>query len=186
MLKQTLALVGLLLSSLSSVPIVHASSLTYSGDTTEASSWFRPENNDHPPSIRYDVNPRYGVLRFEVSLTGNYDIISNATLPYLWDNYLFLYEGGFDPLEPQDNFVILNDDYPIFREGIWASGFDNITLMAHQSYYLVTSGFGTSDFGQFTNTISGPGDITAVPVPAAAWLFGSALLGLAGVKRRHR
>jgi len=29
------------------------------------------------------------------------------------------------------------------------------------------------------------GDVSSVPVPAAAWLFGSALLGLAGVKRRH-
>ena len=28
------------------------------------------------------------------------------------------------------------------------------------------------------------GDVNAVPIPAAAWLFGSALLGLAGVKRR--
>jgi hypothetical protein len=30
------------------------------------------------------------------------------------------------------------------------------------------------------------GDVSSVPVPAAAWLFGTALLGLAGVKRRHR
>ena len=30
------------------------------------------------------------------------------------------------------------------------------------------------------------GDVSEVPVPAAAWLFGTALLGLAGVKRRHR
>ena len=29
------------------------------------------------------------------------------------------------------------------------------------------------------------GDVSSVPVPAAAWLFGSALLGLAGVKRRN-
>ena len=29
------------------------------------------------------------------------------------------------------------------------------------------------------------GDVSAVPVPAAAWLFGSALLGLVGVKRRR-
>ena len=30
------------------------------------------------------------------------------------------------------------------------------------------------------------GDVSSVPVPAAVWLFGSALLGLAGVKRRSR
>ncbi|MDG1773237.1 MAG: VPLPA-CTERM sorting domain-containing protein [Oceanicoccus sp.] len=29
------------------------------------------------------------------------------------------------------------------------------------------------------------GDVSSVPVPAAAWLFGTALLGLAGVKRKH-
>lgn len=29
-------------------------------------------------------------------------------------------------------------------------------------------------------------DVSAVPLPAAAWLFGSALLGLAGFTRRHR
>ncbi|MEH6591250.1 MAG: VPLPA-CTERM sorting domain-containing protein [Halioglobus sp.] len=28
-------------------------------------------------------------------------------------------------------------------------------------------------------------EVAAVPVPAAAWLFGSALLGLAGVKRKR-
>lgn len=30
------------------------------------------------------------------------------------------------------------------------------------------------------------GDMTAVPVPAATWLFGSALVGLAGVSRRRK
>ena len=30
------------------------------------------------------------------------------------------------------------------------------------------------------------GDVGSVPVPAAAWLFGTALLGLVGVKRRYR
>tara|TARA_Y100000385_G_scaffold159802_1_gene165860 strand:- start:3655 stop:3939 length:285 start_codon:yes stop_codon:yes gene_type:complete len=79
---------------------------------------------------------------------------------------------------------VLRDDYPNYRD-VGASGFDNITLMAYQSYYLVTSGFSTSSFGQFTNTISGPGDITAVHVPATVWLFGTALLGLVGVNRKR-
>ncbi|HFD32315.1 MAG TPA: VPLPA-CTERM sorting domain-containing protein [Gammaproteobacteria bacterium] len=30
------------------------------------------------------------------------------------------------------------------------------------------------------------GDVSAVPVPAAAWLFGSGLLGLVGAARRKR
>jgi hypothetical protein len=31
-----------------------------------------------------------------------------------------------------------------------------------------------------------PGDVAAVPVPAAVWLFGSGLLGLAGIAQRQR
>ena len=31
-----------------------------------------------------------------------------------------------------------------------------------------------------------PGDVAAVPVPAAAWLFGSGLLGMLGVARRRK
>ena len=30
------------------------------------------------------------------------------------------------------------------------------------------------------------GDVSAVPVPAAAWLFGSGLIGLLGVAKRKR
>jgi hypothetical protein len=30
------------------------------------------------------------------------------------------------------------------------------------------------------------GDVSAVPVPAAAWLFGSGLIGLTGIARRKR
>jgi hypothetical protein len=41
----------------------------------------------------------------------------------------------------------------------------------------------------FTDTIPGASvvvDVSTVPVPAAAWLFGSGLLGLVGVARRRR
>ena len=49
---------------------------------------------------------------------------------------------------------------------------------------------GTTSFGGNTSHIfyGGGGTLTpsAVPVPAAAWLFGSALVGLAGVGRKRR
>jgi hypothetical protein len=44
-----------------------------------------------------------------------------------------------------------------------------------------------NDVGDFclgTGSYSGCGQVSAVPVPAAAWLFGSALLGLAGIVKR--
>jgi hypothetical protein len=43
-------------------------------------------------------------------------------------------------------------------------------------------GIGSSMFGDWRTAVS----ITEVPVPAAAWLFGSALLGFAGLRRKQR
>ena len=45
----------------------------------------------------------------------------------------------------------------------------------------------TVDFGQkLTAPGSWVGDIAAVPVPAAVWLFGSGLIGLLAIGRRRR
>lgn len=41
-----------------------------------------------------------------------------------------------------------------------------------------------SDSGWTGWMVAGDASISAVPVPAAAWLFGSAIIGLAGAKRR--
>lgn len=40
-------------------------------------------------------------------------------------------------------------------------------------------------FGHVYGWAVRPGDIGAVPIPAAAWLFGSALLALAGIRRQR-
>lgn len=58
------------------------------------------------------------------------------------------------------------------------------------NYYL--SFFGSApdlgqygiEIAQFGIVISPPGEVSTVPVPAAAWLFGSGLIGLVGVIRR--
>jgi hypothetical protein len=41
-------------------------------------------------------------------------------------------------------------------------------------------------FGGFNANFNLKGTLTAVPVPAAAWLFGSGLLGFLGMARRKR
>jgi len=46
-----------------------------------------------------------------------------------------------------------------------------------QSWVVTTPQFGSPTFSP---------TLTAVPVPAAAWLFGSGLLGLAGTARRRK
>ncbi len=50
-------------------------------------------------------------------------------------------------------------------------------------------GASLNDVGDFclgTGSYSGCGQVSAVPVPAAAWLFGSVLLGFAGIANRKR
>lgn len=50
------------------------------------------------------------------------------------------------------------------------------------SIELVFQGF--NDLGFYQRVISGPASVTPVPVPAAVWLFGSALIGLVGIRRK--
>lgn len=64
-------------------------------------------------------------------------------------------------------------EYAPNRNGTWVF----ITGSGFQSYYGKGSQF-------YTWAIT-PGQVAAVPVPGAVWLFGSGLLGLLGLKRRH-
>jgi hypothetical protein len=85
----------------------------------------------------------------------------------------------------------------------WQDLFDNMTITSNEGYSMT---FGNSDGffsqidtfaigqnltsftlsanygGAFLNAVQ----ISQVPLPAAAWLFGSALLGLGAIKRRQR
>ena len=93
--------------------------------------------------------------------------------------------------------------------GVAESGFPtthnaNYNLFTNVQSYVYWSGseyapfpsnawrFGTGDGNQNTNVklvqfyawAVRPGDVAAVPVPGAFWLFGSAMVGLMGLKRR--
>jgi len=76
-------------------------------------------------------------------------------------------------------------------EADWVNGNNRILSLSHSGTLMqsvtITSQIGMESVGgvdQLKQTeISG---LTAVPVPAAAWLFGSGLLGLVGIARRKK
>ncbi|MCL6754645.1 hypothetical protein KBT16_28165 [Nostoc sp. CCCryo 231-06] len=172
-----------------------ASTISYSGDTTNAPTFNRPqtegfEGGTNPPTslssngtaVSYYSQP------FSVNTTGSYDVVGSQ-------NFLgiqFLYQNSFNPTTPLDNLLNGNDPFP--DEG--TSGFSGLSLTANNQYFLVTTGFDNSDnsFGTFTNTITGPGNITLgstpvnVPEPSsiastiAFGIFGSSFI----LKRKLR
>ena len=69
--------------------------------------------------------------------------------------------------------------------GLFAMG-GSVTTLSPQSgiSHLLFGGTGSADIRELVLTTIEP--ITTVPLPAAAWLFGSAMLGLFGVARRKK
>ncbi|MGL5017988.1 MAG: PEP-CTERM sorting domain-containing protein, partial [Luteolibacter sp.] len=116
--------------------------------------------------------------------SGLYSFLSIANFPKAWDNFSFLYAGSFNPTAPLANVLIGNDDQPT----VGLSGF-SYNLTADSQYFFVTTGFGNSDFGTFTNTISGPGNVflgSNARVPEAGAIlpvFAVVLVGLGFCRR---
>jgi hypothetical protein len=97
-------------------------------------------------------NPPYSVATFSVNTTGSYTITSDWTGGF--DGYLFLYAAPFNlASNPPTTFLAANDD----NGGNVLQSRIVINLTAGQVYYLVHTGFGSADFGNYTTTFSGPG-----------------------------
>ncbi|MCC5793532.1 MAG: VPLPA-CTERM sorting domain-containing protein [Chromatiales bacterium] len=80
--------------------------------------------------------------------------------------------GGLLQVVLIDGFVPeVGDRFELFRAQVFAGGFDSIELPSDM--FLVELGNGSFE-------------VHVVPLPAAAWLFGSAILGLAALRRRRR
>ena len=173
-MKLKLALVAAAAALFAALP---AQAVDYTGDTTGADTWNRPLSGNPPTLLSGLANATpYSVQPITVDTDGGYSFLSVADG---WDNYLFLYAGAFDPAAPLANAVIGNDDFP----NVGASGFDGVALSTGTTYFVVTTGFSNTDFGAFSNSISGPGNVALVPEPGSALL---AALGLAAVGLRIR
>jgi len=160
-----------------------ASAEIFAGDTTGGPTWNRPLSGN-PPSGLSGVGTAtpYEVISFNVTADGLYDFLNTASG---WDNFLFLYQGSFDPLDQFANVIIGNDDFP----SIGLSGFDDISLVTGVTYLAVTTGFANDDFGAYTLSITGPGAVVppggAVPEPTT-WAMMLAGLGAVGYAMRRQ
>lgn len=136
----------------------------------------------------------YDVIKFTVSASGLYDFDafypgdtgSSANL----DGILEIYENSFDAGAPGLSSIGFSDDGP---DGSNTSQILGLSLSTGTTYFAVISSWDSAptSFGQpngpWELTINGPGsaDPNVVPVPAAIWLMGSGLAGLAALRRRR-
>ncbi|MCC5624369.1 PEP-CTERM sorting domain-containing protein [Nostoc sp. CHAB 5715] len=159
---------GLGLATLCTPTPTEAAVLTYQGDTTNQPTWRRTAPGDPPVLVSGERDGTmgmivpYSVFQFVIEESGLYTFgstVPGATSPVdgTWDNFLVLYQDSFNPTKQLTNVLIANttpnNGSPAFSR----------QLTAQQNYFLVTTGRRVTDFGAFTNTISGSGKIVAVP-----------------------
>ncbi|MBO3461438.1 PEP-CTERM sorting domain-containing protein [Aetokthonos hydrillicola Thurmond2011] len=188
--KLLVVIFGLALAAFATAKPSRASVLTYQGDTTNQAIWRRVAPGNPPTLLSGEkdgnlgMSVPYSVFDFTVTQSGSYTIsgVSEATPPQNtpWDIFLALYQDSFNPAQQLTNVLIAdttnNAETVTFNQ----------PLTAGRDYFLVTTGRRVSDFGVFTNTISGAGRI--VPVPESdsipAMLVAVGLLVTVGNKRR--
>ncbi len=122
--------------------------ITYSGDTTGQPVYNRPSSLTTLSGIGTAVH--YETHSYMPTATTNVRIRCVAAAA--WDNYIFVYNGAFNPASPLTNLVDLNDDFP----SIGVSGFPSFAVTAGTTYTIVVTGFGNLNFGAYTTTISAP------------------------------
>jgi hypothetical protein len=138
-----------------------AQSLEYLGDTTDGDRFTRPTSLTELSTFATDV--AFESVEIEVTQTGAYTILSDQTnFGLLWDGYLLVYEGVFDPASPLDGLIALNDDYRgtlLPGTGVGYSGVENLTLTEGVVYFIVHTGYADDDAGPYQAQITGPGAI---------------------------
>jgi hypothetical protein len=157
-----------------------AATFNYAGDTTGAPTWNRPTSGTPPTSLSgTGTNTPYDVFSFTVDVSGSYSF--NSSSPY--DNYGFLYQGSFNPTDQFTNVIVGADDI---------NGDDyafTTNLNVGTNYFLVSTGFDNTDFGAFTTTIDGLGNVSSgssTSVPEPFTVIGTLVGGTTAIRMRKK
>lgn len=174
------------LSALAATPAV-AGTTIFTGNTAGGPTYNRALSGRPPTglsavgtAVRYVVNP------FTVSQSGAYDFLNSSQ----HDAFLGVHVNFFNPLNALQNALAYDDDAGPGSD----SAINGLSLLAGTSYFAISSGFANSDFGAFTLTIRGPGDIIGgngvAPVPEPTiWglmIVGFGLIGSALRRERKK
>ena len=138
------------------------------GSTSGRARWRRPDAHGNSPPISLSItglDVPYHVLGFTVGVTGAHTMKCQANTP-LWDTYLFLYSGSFDPDAQLSSVIVGNDESG--PPGMGLSGF-TANLQSGTTYFLVSTGSYNLSAGPFTLTIEGPGAVSVLPPAIHTW-----------------
>ena len=129
--------------------------LTYSGTLSGGAAlrFNRPDANGSSAPVAVSATATsvaYHADSFTVPTTGRYNLLSVCANLSGWDNYTLLYQDGFDPAHPLTNCLLGNDNLSDKNH----SGMKDVLLTAGVTYYFVTTGADTPNFGAYTATVS--------------------------------
>ena len=160
-----------------------AGTTVFTGDTTGGPTYNRPVSG-RPATILSGVGTavRYVVTPFTVSLSGAYNFLNSAR----YDAFLGVHGGSFNPANALLNNLAYDDDAGPGTN----SAINALSLFSGTSYFAVSSGFTNSDFGAFTLTVDGPGNIigggtAGVPEPATWAMLFLGFFGVGAIARRR-
>lgn len=156
-----------------------AHAYNFAGDTTGGPTYNRPVTLGGLSAVGTAVH--YATLTFSVDMSGPYTFTTTTAGAY--DPFIALYSPSFNPAAGLANLVALNDDFPA---GNYTQSSFTTNLTSGMSYVFVNTGFGNDDFGAFTSSITGQGNVIAVPEPATWGLMALGLLGMGAAVRRSK
>jgi hypothetical protein len=125
------------------------------------------------------------------ALLADFGVVAGDSYDFLWDMKAFSGAGGGSGIKIESwneaGFLSTTGDQAFATTSDWASYSYNYTVDAGATRLkIVLLGINADSVMGYDNVCIDDCSVSEVPVPAAAWLFGSALLGLAGVGRRKK